>query len=102
MSEVENHWAEVRQIETQLLRHLLALGVDWQNEMQMQALANECKTFGPQNAHAAYAAHDARQVTRAELFGLVSIMVKTMESAAKDERDVHAGPVWKAFAKHLY
>lgn len=102
MSEVENHWAEVRQIETQLMRHFLALGVDWQNEMQMQALASECKNFGPQNAQSAYAAHDARQVTRAELFGLVSIMVKTMESAAKDERDVHGGPVWKAFAKHLY
>jgi hypothetical protein len=102
MSQIENHWDEIVQIEKELLRHLLALGINWQDEAAMKQLATECQNFGPTNAQAAYAAQDARQMTKAEIFGLVSIMMRTMESAARDERDVHGGPVWKALARHFY
>ena len=102
MSQIENQWDEVAQIETELMRHMVILGLDWHDEAAMTQLASECKTFGPANAQAAYASHDQRQKTKAELFALVSVMIRTMESAARDERDVHGGEVWKAFARHLY
>lgn len=102
MSQSENHWEEVSLIETELMRHMLALGLDWHNETAMAQLAAECKVFGPRNAQAAYASKDQRLITKAQLFGLVSTMIQTMESAARDSRDVHGGEVWKAFAKHLY
>lgn len=102
MSQTENHWDEIVQIETELMRHMIALGIDWHDEAAMSQLASECKGFGPDNAKAAYTANDRQQITKAELFGLVSIMIRTMESAALDKRDVHGGEVWKALGKHLY
>lgn len=102
MSQIENHWVEVSQIETELMRHMIALGLDWHDEAAMTQLANECKVFGPANAQAAYAAHDQRLITKAELCGLVSLMLRTMENAARETRDVHGGEVWKALGKHLY
>lgn len=102
MSEIENQWDEVVQIELELMRHMVALGIDWHDEMAMRQLAAECKSFGPANVKAAYASHDQRLITKAELFGLASIMLRTMESAANDQRDVHGGEIWKAFGRHLY
>jgi hypothetical protein len=102
MSQIENHWDEVSQIETEFRRHLMALGLDWHDEAAMKQLATECKSFGPAQVKAAYASHDREQKTRAELFGLVSIMLRTMENAAGENRDVHGGEAWKAFAKYLY
>ena len=102
MSEIENQWDEVVQIETEIMRHMIVLGLDWHNEIAMMQLAAECKTFGPTHAKAAYASNDRRQQTKAELFALVSVMIRTMESAARDTREVHGGEVWKSFAKYLY
>jgi hypothetical protein len=102
MSQTENHWHEVAQIEIELLRHMLALGLNWQDDAAMTLLATECKSFGPANAKAAYSSKDQNLITKAQLFGLVSTMIQTMESAALEERDVHGGEVWKALAKHLY
>ena len=102
MSQIENHWDEVAQIEAELMRYMTALGLDWHDESAMLQLAAECKTFGPDNARAAYASNDQRLITRAKLFALVSMMIQTMESAARDNRDVHGGEIWKAFGKHLY
>ena len=102
MSQNENHWSEVYQIEIELMRHMVALGLDWHDEAAMTQLASECKAFGPADAQAAYASNVQRLITKAELFGLVSVMLQTMESAARERRDVHGGEVWKAFGKHLY
>jgi hypothetical protein len=102
MSQIENHYDEVSSIETEMKRHMIALGVDWHNEVVMIQLAAECKSFGPAHASAAFASHDRTQKAKAELFALASLMLKTMASAASDNRDVHGGEVWKAFGKHLY
>lgn len=102
MSQIENQWDEVVQIEAELMRYMTALGLDWHDEAAMLQLASECKAFGPDNAQAAYASNDQRLITRAKLFAMVSMMIQTMESAARDNRDVHGGEIWKAFGKHLY
>jgi hypothetical protein len=102
MSQTENHWEEVSQIETELTRYLIALGINWHDDAAMSQLVSECKVFGPSNAQAAYASKDRRNISKAALFGLISVMFRTMESAARDKRDVHGGQVWKAFGKHLY
>lgn len=102
MSQTENHWGEVSQIEIEIKRHMIALGLDWHDDTAMTQLASECKVFGPANAQAAYASKEQRLITKAELFGLVSVMMQTMENAAREQRDVHGGEVWKALGKHFY
>jgi hypothetical protein len=102
MSQTENQWTEVANIELELQRYMMALGLDWHDEAAMAQLAAECKNFGPADAKAAYASNDPRLITKAKFFGLVAMMIQTMESAANDNREVHGGEVWKAFGKHLY
>lgn len=102
MSQIENHWEEVAQLETGLMRKMIALGIDWHDASAMKRLASECKVFGPSDVQAAYASNDPQQITKAELFSLVSLMIQTMENAVLEGRDVHGGEVWKAFGKHLY
>ena len=102
MSQIENHWDEVAHIEAELMRYMMALGLDWHDEAAMLQLATECKIFGPDDAQAAYASNIQRLITKAKFFALVSVMIQTMESAARDNRDVHGGEIWKAFGKHLY
>lgn len=102
MSQIEDHGAEVSHIETELMREMIALGLDWHDEGAMAQLAAECKVFGPADAQAAYASNDLEKITKAKLFALVSLMIRAMESAALEGREVHGGEVWKAFGKHLY
>lgn len=102
MSQIENHWGEVANIETALMRKMIALGLDWHDEVTMRQLAAECKTFGPAQVEAAYASNDQSRITKAELFSLASLMIQTMENATIERRDVHGGEVWKAFGRHLY
>ena len=102
MSQLENHWDEVAQIEIALMRKMIALGLDWHDAMAMKQLASECKVFGPADAEAAYASRDQSRITRAELFSLASVMLQTMENASNESRLVHGGEVWKAFGKYLY
>jgi|ERR1035437_5832718 hypothetical protein len=102
MSQLENHWDEVAQIETELMRKMIALGLDWHDASAMKQLASECKVFGPGDVQAAYASNDQQRKTKAELFSLASLMIQTMENATLEKRDVHGGEIWKAFGKHLY
>ena len=102
MSQIENHWNEISRIETEMLRKMVALGLDWHDDAAMAQLASECRRFGPADANAAYASHDQARMAKAELFALASLMLRAMENAAQEGRDVHAGEVWKAFGKHLY
>ena len=102
MSQTENHWKEVSEVETEIMRLMIALGLDWNNELEMIQLATECKAFRPANAQAAYASHDRQSITKAELFGLVTVMIRTMGNASSEGRIVHGGEVWKALGKHFY
>ena len=102
MSQIQNQWDEVTRIETELKQKLVAMNIDWNDDGAMTQLAAECKTFGSTDLQAAYQSHDRMHIVKAEFFALVSLMLTTMENAAGDDRDVHAGSVWKAFGRHLY
>lgn len=102
MSQTENHWAEVRHIETELQRKMIALGLDWHDEAAMTLLAAECKAFSPAEANAAFVSKDRARITKAEIFALASLMLRAMEDAAMEGREVHGGEAWKAFSRHLY
>jgi hypothetical protein len=102
MSQIENHRVETSHIETELMRKMLALGLDWHDDATMMKLASECKAFGPAQAQAAFASSNMEAKIKADIFVLASLMMKTMGSAANEGREVHGGEVWKAFGKHLY
>jgi hypothetical protein len=102
MSQIEHHWVEAARIETELMRKLIMLGLDWRDESAMTLLAMECNTFGPEEAKAAHASQGPGRIWKAEIFASASLMLQIMGDAAPQERDVYGGEIWKAFGRHLY
>lgn len=103
MSGFEHFQQSTADIERELVRKGVALGIDWDNEAQVRQLA--CQALG--GAHAALdiaARHptDRQALARAELFGLAELMLQLLESSAKTGFESHGGPVWRVFAKALW
>lgn len=103
MSGFENYRREALEIEQEIERKGIALGIDWADEVQVRTLAREALNQGTVETHAAAIdSHDRHALTKAELFGLAALMLKTMEQSAQDGMLTHGGPAWKAFGKALW
>lgn len=104
MPEFEPYGEEAREIEREIIRHGIALGIDWDDEATVHELARQaldCHLSGtvPPECNA----DDIRARARIELFGLTQLMLKVMtESAAEDAVLTHGGPIWKCFARALW
>jgi hypothetical protein len=90
-------------IALEIERKGIILGIDWQNEAQVRALANEALTHSKEGARLAQASPtDFQARAKVELFGLAALMLKTMQQSANEGIVTHGNPVWKAFAKALW
>jgi hypothetical protein len=93
---------QARDLEEAIARKGLALGIDWNDELQVRQLAREaldCR-LGPDQPDCLPA--DAASRSRIELFGLAQLMLKVMAQSADDNIHTHGGPVWKAFGRALW
>jgi hypothetical protein len=100
MSGFENYPRETRQIELELARKGIALGIDWDDVAAVSALAREALDFKP-DTHPA-ATGDTREMLRIQIFGLAQLMLKVMTESAKDQILSHGGEVWKTFGRALW
>jgi hypothetical protein len=101
MTGFEHHAEEARRIEQEIVRLGIALGIDWEDEVEVRALAREALACHPGGA----GGHPGSPVERArvELFGLAQLMLKVMTESARDQGiHTHGGPVWKAFGRALW
>ena len=100
MSGFENYSREARQLEHEIERKGVVLGIDWDDAMQVRDLAREaldCK-LGRNNCDP----DDPLERSRIELFGLAQLMLKVMTESAGDDMLTHGGAAWKAFAHALW
>ncbi len=90
------------EIETQIVRHGIALGINWDDEAQVQALAREA-LYHSQEALAQFSQHhdDHRQKAKIELFGLAALMMQIMKDSADEGIPTHGGVAWKSFSRAL-
>ncbi len=90
------------QLEVEIERMGIALGINWNNEIQVQALAKEALEHA-QEALAQYAHdhNDYHQKAKIELFGLAAMMMNLMAEGAGKGIDTHGGTAWKALSKAL-
>ena len=99
----ENYHQEAEAIEKEIERRGVALGIDWSDQVQVRALAREALTDGGRQANEAARHRDDREaLTRAELFGLAALMLKTMEQSAQEGMHTHGGAIWKTFGRALW
>lgn len=103
MAGFENYQQEIRKIEDEIEHMGVALGIDWSDEAQVRALAREALDHSQDRIREA-AAHpdDHRLGAKVTLFGLASLMLRTMEESAGVGIESHGGPVWKAFGRALW
>lgn len=71
---------DTRAIELEIERRGIALGIDWQDEVQVRALAREALEHSTEDAQrAANSPTDYRLLAKVDLFGLAGLMLKTTE-----------------------
>lgn len=106
MAGFENYAQDTRDIELEIERKGVALGINWADEDEVRALAREALDFASaaekdkelDSNHLDYA-----RLAKLELFGLAGLMLRTMqESATSAGFESHGGDAWKAFARALW
>lgn len=103
MSGFENYANEIREIELEIERKGVILGVDWNDAAQLRALAAEAVRHSAAETLALeYGREDFQEIAKLELFGLAQLMLQAMQESAIDDIERHGGPIWKAFARALY
>jgi len=103
MAGFEDYAKDAQEIEAELVRKGIALGIDWSNDGEVRALAREALNHQAGDTGISTSAPiDYRKMAKIDLFGLAGIMLKTMEESAGYGFESHGGPAWKAFAKALW
>lgn len=100
MSGFENYAGEAVQLEREIERKGVILGIDWNDAAQVRELARQaldCKL-----GEAGCRSDDPRDRSRIELFGLAQLMLTVMKESASADIHTHGGAAWKAFAHALW
>ena len=99
MTGFEDFSRQAAQLEREIVRWGLVLGIDWGDAAQVATLARAAVAFRP-------ATHglptDPRERARVELFGLAQLMLAVMTESAGEGIHTHGGPAWKALGRALY
>jgi hypothetical protein len=99
----ENYHQEADAIEKEIERKGIVLDIDWDDEVQVRALAREALAHSGEEALAVMSRPDDRQaMARTELFGLAALMLKTMAQSADDGMHTHGGLILKSFGRALW
>jgi hypothetical protein len=103
MAGFENYVEEAKEIELEIERKGIVLGIDWTNDVQVRTLAKEALDQSAAEIKlSASSPIDRKLMAKVDLFGLAGIMLKTMEECAGVGFECHGGPAWKAFGKALW
>jgi hypothetical protein len=103
MAGFENYERDTREIEREIERKGIILGIDWQNQVQVRTLAREALEHSADDARlVATKPVDYKLLAKVDLFGLAGLMLKTMEESAGLGIESHGGDAWKAFARALW
>ena len=99
MSGFEDYARQTRQLEREIVRWGLVLGIDWNDAEQVGALARDAIAFKPA---ARGLPAEPGQRARVELFGLAQLMLTVMRESADEGILSHGGPAWKALGRALF
>lgn len=98
----ENYAREAREIEQEIVRHGLILGIDWNDEFQVRQLARKALACKDPASDPDCRTDDPQAAARMEIFGLAQLMLTVMRQSADDGIHTHGGPVWKALGRALW
>lgn len=91
-----------REVEQEMVKRGIALGLDWTDSATMRALAREALSCTSECRMGLLRNPDYTQRGKGELFALSELMLNTMRQSAQIGVHTSGGPVWKAFGRALY
>ncbi|KON81357.1 hypothetical protein PA01_06825 [Azoarcus sp. PA01] len=101
MSGFEHFARDALELEREILKRGILLGLDWSDAAAMRQLAREALEGGAEHTNALLRAPDPQLKARGELFALAVLMLRTMTESAETGLHTHGGPAWKAFGRAL-
>ena len=102
MSGFEDFAGQAQQLEREIARWGVVLGIDWGDSAQVAQLAREAIECRMDPEHPECTSKDPKTRARIELFGLAQLMLTVMAQSASEGIHTHGGPVWKALGRALY
>lgn len=102
MPSFENYAKEALDIEREIIRRGLVLGIDWEDEGQVQLLAREALACRDPQENPECRPQEPRALAKIELFGLIQLMLVVMRQSADENMLTHGGQVWKTLARALW
>ncbi|MCK0507236.1 hypothetical protein [Aromatoleum anaerobium] len=101
MSGFEHFARDAIELEREILKRGILLGLDWADAAAMRQLAREALDGGAEHTTALLHDPDPQHKARGELFAFAVLMLRTMTESAETGLHTHGGPAWKAFGRAL-
>lgn len=101
MADFENYPVVAARIALEIERKMIALEVDWHNDLALRNLAVQIMAHDPRQGYIAGSPGDEASILK-ELSGLVGLMLRTMEESAQGGEEVSGSDAWKALARALW
>lgn len=96
------HFArDAEELEREIVRRGIAIGIDWDDAASLRRYAREALQCTPECNLAKLHSLDPRERALAQLYALSILMLLTMKESAEEGIHTHGGPAWKAFGKAL-
>lgn len=102
MSGFEHFARDAIEVERELVKRGILLGLDWDDTVAMRRLARESLDGGAHHTQALLRDPDPRLRAKGELFAFGVVMLRTMTESAETGLHTHGGPAWKAFGGALF
>lgn len=102
MSGFGHYERTAREVEQEMVKRGIALGLDWSDAATMRALAREALECSSASRLELLRHADYAQRGKGELFALSELMLSTMRQSALIGVHTSGGQVWKAFGRALY
>lgn len=102
MAEFEDYAHEAAQLEAEIARKGVIIGIDWDNAAQVHKLARQSLAASGDTIQLDVPMTSPEGIAKIELFGLAQAMLKLMQRGPEESMLTHGGPVWKSFAAALW
>lgn len=90
------------ELEREIVKRGIAIGIDWQDKARMRALAQRALSCTPDCMMKLLRSPVRQEKLTGELFALSELMLRNMRQSAEVGVHTHGGPAWKAFGRALY
>ena len=101
MSGFEHFSRDALELEREILKRGILMGLDWDDTATLRQLAREALDGGADHTQALLRDPDPQLRAKGQLFAFAVLMLRLMEGSAATGMHTHGGVAWKAFGRAL-